>query len=292
MNIDFEDLSARYRQDGYLVLPRLVTGDLLRELQETTRQLVKRAAAGELGHDPAFDVIEHADGKRTLRRVTDPERAAPAYDRIMRFDPLVDIVAHLLGGSARFDHGKLNFKPPGGGGALEWHQDWAFYPQTNDDMLAVGVMIEDCSLDNGPLMVIPGSHRGPVFDHHQEGSFVGGISARRLGAEIQKAVPLTGPAGSISIHHVRLLHGSTENRGSSDRPLLLCNYVAVDAFPIFHAYDWQEFNARILRGTKTNVPRVEALPIRVPLPAPKTDDRYSTGSIFALQERMEGGAIL
>ena len=38
---------------------------------------------------------------------------------------------------------KLNTKFEKGGSAVEWHQDWAFYPHTNDDVLAVGVMLDD-----------------------------------------------------------------------------------------------------------------------------------------------------
>ena len=44
------------------------------------------------------------------------------------------------------------------GSPVEWHQDWAFYPHTNDDLLAVGVMLDDMELENGPLLVLPGTH--------------------------------------------------------------------------------------------------------------------------------------
>jgi hypothetical protein len=36
------------------------------------------------------------------------------------------------------------------GSPVEWHQDWAFYPHTNDDVLATGIYLDDCDLDNGP----------------------------------------------------------------------------------------------------------------------------------------------
>ena len=38
---------------------------------------------------------------------------------------------------------------------------FAFYPHTNDDLLAVGVALDDCTLENGCLLMLPGSHRGP-----------------------------------------------------------------------------------------------------------------------------------
>jgi len=286
MQYDQDELRNRYRRDGYLVVEDFLPATLVDDLRRTTRDFVRQARAGLLS-DQRFDIIARPGADQALRRITDPDRVAPIYDQIMRYGPLVDLVAHLLGGTVRFDHAKLNFKPPGGGGAVEWHQDWAYYPMTNDDMLAVGVMIEDCTLDNGPLMVIPGSHTGTVYDHHQRGRFVGGIPVAALGETPIRAVALTAPAGSISVHHVRTVHGSGENRGIHPRPLLLYNYVAVDAFPVFHSYDWDAYNARILRGEATCVARVAPVPIRVPQPAPIPSNGYSSESLFSLQQGME-----
>jgi phytanoyl-CoA hydroxylase len=42
-------------------------------------------------------------------------------------------------------------KSAGYGAPVEWHQDWAFYPHTNDDLAAVGIMLDDCDLENGPI---------------------------------------------------------------------------------------------------------------------------------------------
>ena len=59
---------------------------------------------------------------------------------------------------------------------MEWHQDWAFYPHSNDDLLAVGVAIDDMTRENGCLMIMPGSHRGKINNHHQDGCFVGAVN--------------------------------------------------------------------------------------------------------------------
>ena len=48
-----------------------------------------------------------------------------------------------------------------------------FLSQTNDSMLALSLMLDDCDLENGPLLVIPGSHQGPTWDHHYQGRFIG-----------------------------------------------------------------------------------------------------------------------
>ena len=285
--MNFSELKNIYDEQGYLVVERLFDGALLDELKQSTASFVSRVSEGALNGE-LLDVFENANGEPQLRRIVSPEAFADVYDRAMRHEPLINLVQELLGGTVRFDHGKLNFKPPSGGAAVEWHQDWSFYPQTNDDMLAVGIMLEDCTMENGPLMVVPGSHKGEIYNHHHNGQFVGGINSADLSGVLDKAVPLTAPAGSISIHHVRMLHGSTMNRSDTNRPLLLFNYLAVDAFPIFHNYEWEEFNARILRGEPTFEPRLENVPVRIHTPTPKTEDGFTTGSLFELQQQMDG----
>ncbi|MEM7293437.1 MAG: phytanoyl-CoA dioxygenase family protein, partial [Pseudomonadota bacterium] len=151
---------------------------------------------------------------------------------------------------------------------------------TNDDLLAVGVMIEDCTQDSGPLRVIPGSHRGPVYNHHSDDVFSGVASEVDLGDRVDTAVDLVAPAGSISIHHVRTLHASGNCTGDTTRPLLLFSYAAVDAFPVFDTFDIEEFDGRILRGKPVRVGRMEALPIRLQVPKmPGTDSIFENQAV-------------
>ena len=74
---------------------------------------------------------------------------------------------------------------------------------------------------NGCLLALPGSHRGPVLDHHHDGVFAGAISPSRSGISLDAAVPVEVPAGSVSIHHVKLVHGSAPNQSARERRLLL-----------------------------------------------------------------------
>ena len=70
---------------------------------------------------------------------------------------MLNMGAQLIGPGIRLNNTKLNLKSGGFGSAVEWHQDLAFYPHTNDDLLAVGVCMDDMMLLNGCLLVIPGS---------------------------------------------------------------------------------------------------------------------------------------
>jgi ectoine hydroxylase-related dioxygenase (phytanoyl-CoA dioxygenase family) len=165
------------------------------------------------------------------------------------------------------------------GSPVEWHQDWAFYPHTNDDVLAIGVLLDDCDLSNGPMLVSPGTHTSEVWNHHgEDGCFAGLIDPDLIRDEIERAVPCMGRAGSMSFHHVRALHGSAMNTSDRPRNLLLYEVAASDAWPLMGVKDFDEFNSRLLSGDPVLAPRMTNVPVRLPLPPAKRQ-----GSIYETQ---------
>lgn len=256
-----------YHRDGYLVIPRLIQGGQLAELRSLTDRIVEQAR-GVSANDELYDL--EPSHSPTLPRV---RRLKPAifkrYDffhALARDRKITSILAQLLGPSIRMHGGKLNMKSAGYGSPVEWHQDWAFYPHTNDDVLATGIYLDDCDAANGPLMVVPGTHHGPTHNHHTDGRFCGAIDLARSGVDVSGAVSLVGPAGSMTIHHVRLVHGSALNRSNRQRRLLLHEYAAADAWPLMGVADFEEFNSRMVLGEPTIEPRVRSAPVRMPLP--------------------------
>jgi phytanoyl-CoA hydroxylase len=166
------------------------------------------------------------------------------------------------------DSGKLNMKSAGYGAPIEWHQDWAFYPHTNEDLAAVGIMIDDVDMENGPMMVVPGSHKGPIHDHHgPDGRFCGAMDPENCDIDLSRAVPCLGKAGSITIHHVRAVHGSATNFSGRSRRFLLYQYRAADAWPLLGLKEGiEKFNEQLIVGEPSLAPRLAPLPVRMPLP--------------------------
>jgi hypothetical protein len=106
---------------------------------------------------------------------------------------------------------------------VKWHQDIQFRPHTNYSLLTVGTYLCDCGREQGPLGVIPGSHDGDLFDQYNEKrQWIGCISDADLPRlDLSIADYLTGPAGSLTIHNCRTVHGSRENESAEGRPLSL-----------------------------------------------------------------------
>ena len=213
-----------YNEVGAIVVPDVLTPDEVRTLSDVTDGFVERAR-GLTGHTEIYDLEDtHTPDNPRVRRIKAAHLHHPAYAALTGHANIMAVLQGLWGPDIRFDTAKLNMKCAGFGAPVEWHQDWAFYPHTNDNLAAVGVMFDDMAMENGPLMVIPGSHKGPIFDHHADGVFCGAMNPANRDVDFGNAVALTGKAGSITVHHVRAVHGSAPNVSDRDRRLLLFQF--------------------------------------------------------------------
>ena len=271
-----------YRENGFVTVEGVLSPAEVQELRDATDRMVE-AARGLTTHDEVYDLEDtHRPDDPRVRRIKMPHLRQDAYRRMIAQANVVAALQPLIGRDIRFDTSKLNLKAAGFGAAVEWHQDWAFYPHTNDDLCAVGFMLDDCGMENGPLLCVPGSHKGPILDHHADGRFCGAIDPEAEGADIDRAVALTGPAGSITIHHARTIHGSAPNRSGKPRRLLLHQYRAADAWPLMGFQPgWEAYNALLVTGEPSLEPRLEPVPVRLPLPP--ADHQ---GSIYENQKGM------
>lgn len=281
MSIEAKEV-AFYKREGYVGLENVFSPEEIGELTRVTDEFIEQSR--ELTeHNEVFDLDFEAGHSKTnpkLRRIKSPHTQHPVYDAAFRNPKLLNILECLLGPNIRGHGTKLNMKAPGGGAQVEWHTDWAFYPHTNDDILEVGLALDDMKMENGCLMVIPGSHKEAEHPHHEDGFFVGAVSEETLNME--DAVPITLKAGGISVHHVRELHGSAPNISNRPRRLLLMGYMAADAFPLTGYGDWESWNQQMLRGEPTNEPRMESIPCRISEPRPE-----GKVGIFQIQSQMK-----
>ena len=260
-------------------------------LDEPTRLQIKSVLAGLVEgsrkvaeHTDVYDLEPgHTSESPRVRRIKSPHLVHPVFGEFIRSAKVLAILQDLLGPAIRLHGSKLNLKAPRFGSPVEWHQDWAFYPHSNDDLLAVGVMLDDTTLANGAMYVIPGSHKGPTYDHHDpEGYFCGAIDVEACGLDLSNKLACEGPAGSCSFHHVRAVHGSAQNLSDRPRGLLLYEAAAADAYPLISVgkFGWDALHEKMLCGEDTIVPRIRDTPVRMPYPPAR-----SQGSIYESQTR-------
>ncbi|KMW56823.1 phytanoyl-CoA dioxygenase family protein [Candidatus Rhodobacter oscarellae] len=275
-----------YRETGGIVVEGRLSAQDLAEIRAAIAQSYEEARGLTASTDRLDLEDSHAPDDPRIRRIKLPHTQYEVFQRLMTSDAILAPARDLIGPNLRLHTTKLNMKMAGYGAAVEWHQDMAFYPHTNDDVLAMGVMIDDMEAENGPLMIFPGSHRGPTLDHHADGVFVGAVDLAANGLDLGQAKMLTGPAGSVSIHHGRVLHGSGLNTSDRDRRLLFYEMMAADSFPVMGSMtgfaSLEEYDTRMLCGQPTIQPRLTDWPVRIPLPHPS--DR---GSIYEIQKGLK-----
>jgi len=267
-----EDVQS-FREHGFLVVENLLDAGTVTAMRDAIDEIVRGAAdLGEIAE------LEPSD-PTVMRRIWAPSKKHATF-RTVQDDPrILDRLEPLIGPNIVFHHSKLNVKGPRIGSPVEWHQDMAYYPHTNANLVAVVIYIDDASEDNGCVRVLSGSHRGPVYDHTDGGYFRGKVSAPAVPAEFPE-VSVGGAAGTAVFLHCRVLHRSEPNRSDRYRRVFIPAYRAADALPIYfgpHAAH-NEPGTYLLRGERVSYVTSEAS--RYPLPL----SEKPFNSLFALQQ--------
>ncbi|MHA1559763.1 MAG: phytanoyl-CoA dioxygenase family protein, partial [Alphaproteobacteria bacterium] len=269
-----------YFADGYLLVEGVISEEWLKRLRGVTNEMIEESR-GITKSDAVWDLeAGHIAEAPRLRRLSSPNDKHPTYWEFASQSTIPDIIADLVGPNVKFHHSKLNFKWAHGGEEVKWHQDIGFWPHTNYSPCTVGAYIYDCGMDQGPLGVIKGSHDGPLYDQYANGNWTGFLSEADTAAiNPSKIVFLDGPAGSITIHNCRTIHGSKPNSSNLGRPLLLNVYASADAFPYTHNPIYSKYDQQIVRGETVRWAHHDPRPCLVP---PDWSGGYT--SIFALQQ--------
>jgi ectoine hydroxylase-related dioxygenase (phytanoyl-CoA dioxygenase family) len=268
---------------GYLIVEDAVAPAQLAALNAQLDAWIEesRAHAGNFGktidNKARFDLEpSHSARRPRLRRVSNPIEISEAYRDALVNGRFVDMVCDLIGPDVKFHHCKLNVKLPHSEQKVGWHQDHPYDPHTNDDVVVALVTLNDVTLENGCLMVVPGSHRGEKLSLYRDDRYVGEIAPERNGEIERRAVPVVAKAGSVCLQHTWMIRGSGGNRTDQPRNLLICDYTAADAVPLGPPAVPSSLTGMIVRGQPTRFARLKSQIIELPTP-------YAEDSFFGLQ---------
>lgn len=135
----------------------------------------------------------------------------------------LDVVESISGSKdiEVFGNGQLVYKEPGGGHLVSFHQDAAFFEF--EGLGPIGTLNycvdTNLKLNNGPLYVVPGSHKFGFIEHSDTSSHLG---LPEWGTA--DAVCVEAPAGTSLFFHQYLIHGSPANHSDSARPNFINRY--------------------------------------------------------------------
>jgi ectoine hydroxylase len=207
-------------EEGYLFLPSRFTPEEVAVLN-AHRERIFAMRRPEVVREKSSDIPRTAFACQTYDE---------AYGRLARHPRLVQPVEQILGGEVYMHQFKINAKAAFEGEQWQWHQDFGTW--INDDLMPepramnISVFLDDVTPFNGPLMIIPGSHKsGYLRAEHDttttsyplwtlDHETVRGL-AQRGGL-----VAPTGPAGSMLMFHCNIVHASPANMSPWDRSIV------------------------------------------------------------------------
>lgn len=271
---------AAYRDKGYLELRQVFDATLLARLIAVTErlwaegaQLLKKTRHVDLA-------AEHTPSRPRIRRISSPTELDDVYIETAFDSVLGDIAADLIGGPVKFYHSKINFKLPGGGAEIGWHQDWPVFPHTNANLVALSVPLNPARSGNGCLRTIPRSQRGGARSHWAGGQYALNCNSSLTAAEIAIAEDSEVDPGDIVAHHGLTVHGSGQNESEAMRTTYIIQYAAADAFAYTAPVIDSIHRNRMVRGEPATHARVEAGSIELP---PDFSAGYT--GIYSLQDK-------
>ncbi len=232
-----QDQKQFYRVNGYLVLERIIPDSWLDRLRAAAEKIT--ADTGQLATSTRKVALGpgHSLESPNPSWVWNPDEDSDELWAFLSDSVVTDAVADLIGPDVQFYYSFLFFRREDGvyegDGCGAWHQDYAFFPQTNFDGLYVGIHLEDATLERSHTVLVPGSHRGPLFEHMStDGRFTGRIGKGDFDQiALDSAIDLTPPAGSIELFDFRIVHNDDAGADQAGPPSFQALYTAAEAFP-------------------------------------------------------------
>jgi len=129
---------------------------------------------------------------------------------------------------------------------VSWHQDATYWGLSEPDVVTAWLAFTDATVDNGAMRMVPGSH-GEQLAHRDTFAPDNLLSrGQEIAVEVDEArgVDILLRAGEMSLHHVRMVHGSPANRSGDRRIGFAIRYIPTYVKQLAGAVD----GAMLVRG--------------------------------------------
>ena len=268
----FNNYLSDFNRNGFVMVPDALTANQLEAMRDQLDRWIDESRQHKVNFGstmdgrPRFDLEpkSHSSTNPALRRISSPIEISNEYLEITRDNKALDLVAHIFGPNIKLVNTKVNLKLPGSGTMVKYHQDFPFEPHSNDDLVTTLYFLDDVTLENGPLEVVPGTHKEEIHSLWHDGVFTGAVN-RDVEKNAQKnSIKCVGKAGSACLMHTRVLHGSLPNNTEKPRRLFIACYAAEDAIALDRNHIPSKYDGEIVRGTKTGRVRTSVFDMELP----------------------------
>lgn len=217
-----------FREEGYLVVEGVFSTDEVASFQRACDAILAQAQ-GLTSSTDRLKMKVFEDSTKLVQQVGDPHEMSGVWLDLVKDARLLDMAEALLGPNLLVYYSQLMMKAPRQGFTAPWHQDFAFFPHSRAEILACTVAIDDATLGNGCIRVIPHSHQLGLINHYDKQGVFTGIVQDYHSFDERTEVALPAQAGSVIFWHSLTLHASHPNRTEKPRRALVIEYKNPDA---------------------------------------------------------------
>lgn len=222
-----ESLAAAYERDGYLRYGKLLEVDEVAALRAGLDRVARLELTAPDDSSPEFAFGHRRQGvdwdasPRAITQFVNMWKRDEAYAEIIRKPLIVEVAKELLGASGvRLWHDQVIAKPPGDNGHFRFHQDFYFWPLDSPTIVSCWLALDEATVDNGCMHVIPGSHRDERFTPEARAKALPDGDPARREMEAQPASvgkPVELAAGEGMFHHCLNFHATPQNETDRQR---------------------------------------------------------------------------
>ncbi|MEQ8716389.1 MAG: phytanoyl-CoA dioxygenase family protein [Acidimicrobiales bacterium] len=275
------DAEARfYHEHGYVLIPNVYSDDQIEQMREGLMDLIARWAWNDEGWTGPWRKVymdEETEKLSKLIYLHDLDLYSGAWMQAATNDRLCDALVDLLGPNVEHHHQAMHVKPPQTGMPFPVHQDWPFYPHTDDRHLLALVHLDDTNDENGCFRFLDGSHKLGALRHivtEPDGT----PCSPHLPTDAYKledTTPVHAKAGDVIVFNTNTIHGSNINTTNAYRRVVRIGYRTPDneqTAGIYYQNNWggvgiaRERPNFMVRGQRPRVAGEE------PFPTPGVED--------------------
>lgn len=219
---------AFYEANGYLAYEGLLTHAEVDALLSRVEKIVEDPPPGvRMQTEPGIVRGEaEADSKlNSLRKIELLVENDDLFLSLARHPNILPRIQSILGEHVKMFRDALMMKPAHHGSEKPYHQDSAYWPIEPMNLCSIWIALNDATLENGCMRVIPGSHKQGVIEHKHARDFQIDESAVDVSQEV--CVPLK--KGGVLFFHSLTLHATSPNESPYPRRAMIVSYMSGDS---------------------------------------------------------------
>ncbi len=221
-----------YRNAGFIIAENAVTPEQIESLQRDATAICRGGHGVYEGWVGPHDGQTDADVLRQYLCIHFPHKISTIMHDALAYPAMVEVLTRIIGPNVKCMQSMLFIKAAGKPGQA-WHQDEYYIPTRDRSLTGGWIALDDATVDNGCLWVIPGSHRhGVLWPQHQhdDARFDCAGEACSYPYADDDAISVEVPAGSIVFFNGYLLHRSLPNtRAAGYRRCLVNHYMSAES---------------------------------------------------------------